>query len=139
MTNRVIACLEIMRLESGRKPWLYSNLNFLDNVLNEPARIATLIEGIWLAWPAPTANAPRMPKNYPSELVKLWQRSWWVKIDGCDGVTDENVWLGTQAEWEKLTVMPPIPPPPTDVLEPRVAILEQQVAKLYEWGTSLEE
>jgi len=137
VTSRVIACGENFILEAGRKAWLYSNLNFLDNILLEPSRILTLFAGIWLAWPVSNATAPRLPKHYPPEFTKLWQRSWTTYIPGVNGPTDESVWLGTDAEFDQLVMMPPIPPPPPDVLEPRVAALEEQMSDVLHWAENL--
>jgi hypothetical protein len=136
VTSRVVSAFENFILEAGRKAWLYSNLNFLDNKLKEPVRIAELIEGIMLAWPSDTATRPRMPKLYPPELVKIWQKSWDDEVDGVSGPSDMSVWLGTDAEYNQLVKMPPIPPPPTDILEPRVATLEEQMAGVESWITS---
>ena len=137
VTNRVIATGENFILESGRKAWLYSNLNFLDNVLNDPARIMEVYEAIWLAWPVPSATSPRMPKYYPASFVKMWQRSWTEEVDCVDGPSDESWFLGTDAEFDKLTRMLPLPPPPTDILELRVAANEVAIESIEDWASKL--
>ena len=137
VTNRVVAAGENFIIESGRKAWLYTNLNFLDNILNQPARIMEVFEAIWLAWPVPTATSPRMPKKYPASFVKMWQKDWAAEVDGVQGGSDESEWLGTDAEFEALTMMLPLPPPPNDILELRVAANEKDIEEIQDWASKL--
>lgn len=100
------AKLTSMVLEFLVKPpvipkWLlYSNLNFLDNILTNPDEIADVAD-LWLAWPSETATYPRLPRHYPESILKLWQKSWTRKVDGIkDPTNDEDVvideaWYGT--------------------------------------------
>ena len=54
---------------------LYSNLNFLDNIILQPDDVARYAD-IWLAWPSLYASKPRMPLHYKESEVKLWQYDW---------------------------------------------------------------
>ena len=56
---------------------LYSNLNFLNNIILQPDDVA-LFADIWLAWPSATAMKPRMPLHYDEDEVKIWQYDWTV-------------------------------------------------------------
>jgi len=70
---------------------LYSNINFLDNIIGQSGTIALLAD-IWLGWPSETAVFPRMPKHYPQNKVKLWQKSWTQPVDGIkDPTNDMNI------------------------------------------------
>lgn len=102
LTNSVIATFEAGWTEAKRRWWLYANLDWLNNTLLEPKKIMDLVEGIILAWPAPTATRPRMPVHYPPELVKMWQYTWWAQVPGISGPTDASKWLGTDEEWNAL-------------------------------------
>ena len=54
---------------------LYSNLNFLNNIILQPEDVAQHAD-IWLAWPSLFASKPRMPLHYKESEVKLWQYDW---------------------------------------------------------------
>ena len=56
---------------------LYSNLNFLNNILLQPDDISNYAD-IWLAWPVPTAMKPKYPIHYSTDEVKIWQYDWTV-------------------------------------------------------------
>jgi len=54
---------------------LYSNLNFLNNIILQPDDVARYAD-IWLAWPSLYASKPKMPLHYKESEVKLWQYDW---------------------------------------------------------------
>ena len=59
-------------------PWqLYSNLNFLNNIILQPEDVAEHAT-IWLAWTSLYAIKPRMTLYYKESDVKLWQYDWTV-------------------------------------------------------------
>ena len=65
---------------------LYSNLNFLNNIILQPDDIASHAD-IMLAWPVPSALEPRYPIHYPKSKVPLWQKSWTYRVPGMDDPT----------------------------------------------------
>jgi GH25 family lysozyme M1 (1,4-beta-N-acetylmuramidase) len=54
---------------------LYSNLNFLNNIILQPQDVAQHAD-IWLAWPSDYAMKPPKPLYYDMSEVKIWQYNW---------------------------------------------------------------
>lgn len=101
LTLGVINCLKELAYRRGRLPWLYSNLDYLDNRLLES--MSGLIAGVWLAWPAPNSQTFPSPKKYDRSRIGIWQRSWVQPIPGTPrGKGDYNEWQWGDAEWAKL-------------------------------------
>ena len=67
-------------LQSAILRWLlYSNLNFLNNIILRPDVVAEEAD-IWLAWPS-GFTPPKMPLLYDESLVKIWQWDWSDNLD----------------------------------------------------------
>ena len=67
-------------LQSAQLRWLlYSNLNFLNNIITRPDVIIEEAD-IWLAWPS-GFTPPKMPLHYAEEYVKIWQWDWSDNLD----------------------------------------------------------
>lgn len=80
LTNLQYTGLVLDFLQSTILRWLlYSNLNFLDNIIKRQDEIAEEAD-IWLAWPS-GITPPRMPKHYDESLIKIWQWDWSDNLD----------------------------------------------------------
>jgi len=98
LTDLQYTALVLDFLESTAMRWLlYSNLNFLNNIIGRPVDIAMLAD-IWLAWPSGLRTC-KMPKHYAASLVKIWQWDW-------SGGLDKNRVLDTA--WYYAHVQPQI-------------------------------
>lgn len=78
--NDQITDLVLDFLQSAVLRWLlYSNLNYLNNILVNPLMIYQEAD-IWLAWPSGLLPC-KMPADYPEEAVKIWQWDWSDNLD----------------------------------------------------------
>lgn len=128
LTNNVLATFDEGAQRTGRKWWLYSNLDFLNNRLLSPLRIAELIAGIWLAWPCPTATTFPKPLHYGKDVVGIWQKSWWKSCPGIKDITlDYSEWQWSDEKWAELVNIPIVIVP---TLKERVTGLERRVSIL---------
>ena len=89
LTDTELSDLVVDFLQSAALRWLlYSNLNFLNNIIEYPDLIAQEAD-IWLAWPSRWFRC-KMPTEYEKDLVKIWQWDWSGGLDK-NRVLDE-VW-----------------------------------------------
>jgi hypothetical protein len=100
LTRHVVDTLREGAQRTGRKWWLYTNLDFLNNRLIDPEEIAENIAGIWLAWPQPSASTFPKPKYYGKDAVGIWQKSWWASCPGIkDRTLDQDEWMWSDEKW----------------------------------------
>lgn len=103
LTEHVINTLKEGADRTGRKWWLYTNLDFLNNRLLDPHNLAANFVGIWLAWPSPQSSTFPKPRYYTKDAVCLWQKSWWYSVPGINDTTvDYNEWQWTNEQWLEL-------------------------------------
>jgi hypothetical protein len=101
LTLGVSNSLRELAQRTGRLPWLYSNLDFLNNRLLDS--MATLIAGVWLGWPSPLSQTFPTPKRYERSTVGIWQRSWIHPLPGtARPQADYNEWQWGDEAWAKL-------------------------------------
>jgi hypothetical protein len=119
LTEHVVDTLKEGAQKTGRKWWLYTNLDFLNNRLLDHEEIGANIAGIWLAWPQPTASTFPKPKYYAKDAVGIWQKSWWAS---CPGISDASIdygeWMWSDDAWRAL-----VGGKPALTLEQKVAAL----------------
>jgi GH25 family lysozyme M1 (1,4-beta-N-acetylmuramidase) len=128
LTKNVVDTLDEGSQRTGRKWWLYSNLDFLNNRLINPFAISALIAGIWLAWPCPSAITFPKPLHYTKDAIGIWQKSWWKACPGINDKTlDYSEWQWSDEKWAALVGIPIIIAP---TLEERVSSLEKRVSGL---------
>ncbi len=94
LTDRVAWLLESLGQEIGRRPLLYANYNYLENLFNDPGRLMRAAD-LWLGWPS-SMQAPRTPKGYSPPL--FWQYHWKGIVPGVDGPALLTRFMGT---WEE--------------------------------------
>jgi hypothetical protein len=123
LTQHVVWCLQEGRERLGRKMWLYSNLDFLNNRLIYPVQIAAEIAGIWLAYPSPSSSTFPKPAHYAKAAVGIWQKDWWHNAAGVpDSTVDLNYWQWSDDQWDEIVEGNAPTPPPTPVPTPDIDI-----------------
>ena len=108
LTNLQYTALVLDFLDSAMLRWLlYSNLNFLDNIIKRQDEISENAD-LWLVWPSGLSPC-KMPRYYDDSEVKIWQWDWSDNLDK-NRVLDE-VWYYSHVPPEIYATVRVIAPP----------------------------